>query len=664
MNKTRTFLLKSIIVAVTLYILLVGTTIFPSIKNVGSTEINDWVMMVENTTALPGATNHVILINGTWAQEITQYNVKLYFDPTIIETADCSLNGTVAEFEVTPGEFQYWQFSHQLVGYNGFYVGIYASAMRDNESLTVPAGSGTLLKLLVNIKDNASLGVTHLNLYVAVNGCFFLTTTNQFYYPEVKNGSVTINYSNSPPNEPMHPNPPNQAINVPFDGILSWTGGDPDQGDTVTYDIYLGTDTTPSKVASHHSAPTYIPGALSYNTTYYWQIVSWDNHDVSTSGPLWTFTTEHYIPPVEDQLTITVQPAVIERQHFLVTITANGVPVENTQVTFLDSIYYTNIDGVVYLIAPTVEQDTSYRITASKTGYHSHSNEIIVLNQEEKQTIGWIQGLVAELSDTTTTPLKDATVCIILSIQDNVTTSKCTLTDENGSYIIPAPTGTYIIKAGKLGYITSTAKNITVQTNETTVVNFTLEQGVEPKPDLFPIFIEENREAINQAITKGTVGGEIIIQPTSKTQYQSLILSYNDVRINPTEIKNDRISLVINGDENSTGKTIVVTLGKFDGVTGFTVNYDGVPIAMADDIADVLNPNNDGLHAEYIITIGENGTQILMSIPHFSAHTITITAAKIIETIGGLTALALYIVVVMILGIVYLIPFFLVRKSK
>jgi hypothetical protein len=44
---------------------------------------------------------------------------------------------------------------------------------------------------------------------------------------------------------------------------------------------------------------------------------------------------------------------------------------------------------------------------------------------------------------------------------------------------------------------------------------------------------------------------------------------------------------------------------------------------MADDINDVLDPNNDGSHPEYLIVLGSNGTQLLVSIPHFSEHSIT-----------------------------------------
>ncbi|MGA8848313.1 MAG: peptidoglycan DD-metalloendopeptidase family protein [Dehalococcoidia bacterium] len=101
----------------------------------------------------------------------------------------------------------------------------------------------------------------------------------------------------SQPNTPSNPSPANNATGVDINAYLSWSGGDPDVGDTVTYDFYFGTSETPPLVETigpypaAQSSITYDPGALSYNTTYYWQIVARDNHGVTTEGSVWNFTT-------------------------------------------------------------------------------------------------------------------------------------------------------------------------------------------------------------------------------------------------------------------------------------------------------------------------------------------------------------------------------------
>ena len=96
---------------------------------------------------------------------------------------------------------------------------------------------------------------------------------------------------NNPPNVPSAPSPPNHATGVSINADLSWTGGDPDVGDIVTYDVHFGTSATPPLVSNDQTGTTYDPGTLSYNTKYYWKIVATDNHAASTTGPLWDFTT-------------------------------------------------------------------------------------------------------------------------------------------------------------------------------------------------------------------------------------------------------------------------------------------------------------------------------------------------------------------------------------
>ncbi len=104
---------------------------------------------------------------------------------------------------------------------------------------------------------------------------------------------------NSPPNEPSNPYPSNGASDVDIHVTLNWTGGDPDPYDTVTYDVYFGNTSSPPKVISNQTTNSYDPGTLDCETTYYWQIVSWDNYNASTAGPIWNFTTKVNSPPNE-----------------------------------------------------------------------------------------------------------------------------------------------------------------------------------------------------------------------------------------------------------------------------------------------------------------------------------------------------------------------------
>lgn len=97
--------------------------------------------------------------------------------------------------------------------------------------------------------------------------------------------------ANRAPNTPSNPSPGDMADGVVIDTALSWIGGDPDIVDIVTYDIYFGTDIAPPKMVSKQSSTSFNPGTLSYDTTYYWQIIAWDNYGASTPGPIWSFKT-------------------------------------------------------------------------------------------------------------------------------------------------------------------------------------------------------------------------------------------------------------------------------------------------------------------------------------------------------------------------------------
>ena len=110
---------------------------------------------------------------------------------------------------------------------------------------------------------------------------------------------LNITIQNNLPNEPSNPYPSNGATDVDIYVTLNWTSGDPDPCDTVTYDVYFGNTSSPPKVVSNQTDTSYDPATLDCETTYYWQIASWDNHNAQTAGPIWNFTTKVNSPPNE-----------------------------------------------------------------------------------------------------------------------------------------------------------------------------------------------------------------------------------------------------------------------------------------------------------------------------------------------------------------------------
>ena len=97
---------------------------------------------------------------------------------------------------------------------------------------------------------------------------------------------------NRAPIEPSDPHPENDAQSVSVDTMISWVGGDPDQGDTVAYDLYLGKNNPPlEKVADNISDTAFQVQGLDYSASYYWLVVARDSSGVETVGPVWHFAT-------------------------------------------------------------------------------------------------------------------------------------------------------------------------------------------------------------------------------------------------------------------------------------------------------------------------------------------------------------------------------------
>ena len=118
--------------------------------------------------------------------------------------------------------------------------------------------------------------------------------------------SFPIIKSNNPPYEPSNPFPFDGECGVPIDLSLCWVGGDPDPDDMVTYEVYFGEETNPPYYAIIGPFSANITdfefkiiSLLEICSTYYWKIISKDNHGLVSEGPIWSFTTKCWLfdPP-------------------------------------------------------------------------------------------------------------------------------------------------------------------------------------------------------------------------------------------------------------------------------------------------------------------------------------------------------------------------------
>ncbi|HBY99749.1 MAG TPA: hypothetical protein DEO84_00375, partial [candidate division Zixibacteria bacterium] len=99
------------------------------------------------------------------------------------------------------------------------------------------------------------------------------------------------------PNIPFNPSPSNDSTSVPLYLNLGWTCSDPD-GDSLTYDLYLGTGSYLNLLITDISINTFYIDTLEYYTRYNWKVIAKDGHRHATSSPVWQFTTRYNLAPV------------------------------------------------------------------------------------------------------------------------------------------------------------------------------------------------------------------------------------------------------------------------------------------------------------------------------------------------------------------------------
>ena len=77
----------------------------------------------------------------------------------------------------------------------------------------------------------------------------------------------TPEWSNEPPYTPADPHPASEDFDVQTTGVhLTWSAGDPDQDDVLTYDVYFGTGIDPGLAASGLTETSYALPSLDYDT--------------------------------------------------------------------------------------------------------------------------------------------------------------------------------------------------------------------------------------------------------------------------------------------------------------------------------------------------------------------------------------------------------------
>lgn len=224
-----------------------------------------------------------------------------------------------------------------------------------------------------------------------------------------------------------------------------------------------------------------------------------------------------------------------------------------------------------------------------------------------------------------------------------------------GADVQPADEGARVAyEGGRIGHLL--AENATWLDNDTVQLDGFFRYLVPPgepagQSDDHDAQVEEHKE---RAIEDRKLGAEISVKhrPPQATglapaQNDSVqVLAYDDVDVQvdlPEQAAPDTPLRVVVSSDLHEGRTIVLNVDEallastdpkdlvlryFDlhNETDGSVSETEVVFAQASSLQDVLEPTDDGGQPEFWVVNDANGVQVLVSVPHWSAHAITVAS--------------------------------------
>ncbi|NLI78563.1 MAG: hypothetical protein GX442_19245 [Candidatus Riflebacteria bacterium] len=154
------------------------------------------------------------------------------------------------------------------------------------------ASSGSSLATIASFAMKPAWEVTGLAPYTT----YFWQVVCRDPYGGVSQNNPTWRFStgdgtNRPPNPPLYPLPSDLAVNQLPNLRLAWTGGDPDPGDALSYEIWLGTTSERLALATTTTAAAGVLTGLESGRRYYWRVVARDGRGGVAAGDVWRFDT-------------------------------------------------------------------------------------------------------------------------------------------------------------------------------------------------------------------------------------------------------------------------------------------------------------------------------------------------------------------------------------
>jgi hypothetical protein len=226
-----------------------------------------------------------------------------------------------------------------------------------------PSNSATGVSITTDLSWSAGSGATSRDVYFGTTspgtfqgnqtattfdtGTMANDTTYYWRIDEINAGGTTTGTVWSfttivaAPGSASSPSPADSATDIAVGADLSWSAG----SGATSHDVYFGTS-SPGTFQDNQTATTFDPGAMANDTTYYWRIDE-VNAAATTTGNVWSFTTEAGGAPVTEEFGDAVNtdyPGTIED-----TWTNSGGPTTNNSTATRLNTYTWPADTVAYL---------------------------------------------------------------------------------------------------------------------------------------------------------------------------------------------------------------------------------------------------------------------------------------------------------------------------
>jgi hypothetical protein len=333
------------------------------------------------------------------------------------------------------------------------------------------------------------------------------------------------------------------------------------------------------------------------------------------------------------QLTVQISPSTIvsEDESFQVTVDSNTNLVDQATISFADHTYVTGSNGVVSIVAPSVEKKTLFPLLVSHAGYESTSVTMTVLDTSSS-TAGFVYGLISASDDSL---VSGAQISIRLSSGEK----KEAYSDSEGKYVLSVPAGTYSIEVTNTGYQTRIIPSVEVHEKQATQVNVVLE-NVAPSQKSTTGQNGVVDYILAKEISSGTIGMQVTVTPHKTPE----VTYYTDEELRVVVTSQNTEVLCTITAPAGTSATVMAVYIKKDALpdpVDLRVTMDGQTIQKVIDIKTFFSTQDD-LEPNYLlVSTPDGGNYVFIKINHFSQHTISISSAAAL--LGGLTAVMLYL---------------------